>query len=173
MISPLSPSYLMQGALAASTTNPQIQANHQEQDRQSQVQLPTAPPVAETQPRPQNNASSGGELNKEEHSPLEARSEKLQVPLDHSKLAQDHAPRLSQNGKTGESLVPQVVPNEIVSGAQSEVASREISTQSKGQLEAETSPNDRPSSKSSNNKVKSPYVTTDFVVAGKIINSLA
>jgi hypothetical protein len=170
MISPLSPSYLLQNPLATNPVgNPQGQGNQQDQLRQTQNQVPQTPPVEEVRPRPENFGSTE-QFGEHQEASLENRSETIQLHQDPARI-KDASVKLPAN--TSKTPVELGNTTESASRSQTEMLIREGNTQTNVE-KANVSNEDHPSpSDKPQQKIKSPYITQDPVIAGRIVDSVA
>jgi hypothetical protein len=165
MISPLSPSYLIQNSLAATVTTTQTLTNQQEQIRQAETQLPPSPPLQEARPKPENFGSEDQFTDNKEPS-LESRSQNLQLKARENPM-HPLPPTMGNPVQRQEAA-------HVAQMGQAEIATREVNNQTKSDAPDPVVGEDRPTPSSrSTGKPKSPYLTEDPVVAGKIVDSVA
>jgi hypothetical protein len=166
MISPLSPSYLIQNTLVQNNNLPQHDANQQIQSQQNQIAQPPTPPIEGARPRPENFSSDQFSAN-QQSSAEEIRS-------------QQNADLLKVKGHSPTPPAIQTKPAELYDveasarRSQSDLLIREVGVETRPETPNTVLDEDRPTPNSKPAvKTKSPFITQDYVVAGQIVDSLA
>lgn len=164
MISPLSPAYLNQSAIAQTIPNPQTAASPQDLANQAQVQLPAAPPIEEARPKPENNNGSANSFGAHDQSALqENRSENLQIQTNASVI---------NAGRVNAQVKPELAQS--AERSQTEALTRAVAGEAVETKNTDAPHNEKTNSESRpQSKIKSIYVKEDPVITGQLVDSVA